>query len=189
MNVTQRKTWLWVLGMVLTTGGAAKAQEEDEEGATGSGNYGQEGQLEVGGSLDGSWESSEFTLGLSPQIGYFIRERVELSLIASLDYENVEATGGGRVSDLSGSLVLEPSYHFPTSKLSAAFAGLGIGLAFPGDGVAFDLVPRVGVNLEFGRSGVLSPFVSVPMIFWAEDEPGSTVSVSLEFGVALTGTL
>lgn len=175
----------WMLGAVAALAawpGWAFAEEEVEN------DYGKAGQMEVGGSLSGSWTSSTFTLGLSPSVGYFLRDHVELSVIGSVDYENVTGDDGERADAIAGSVVLEPSYHLTLSKTVAAFGGLGVGFAYSQSAPAFDLAPRVGLNLDVGSSGVLSPEVSVPILFGDQGGDGAGVSAELIFGAGFTTT-
>ena len=156
------RPWAQAAGMWLTTviavaGSAprqARAEEPEKEN-----DYAEKGATELGGSIDGSWRAEQFNLRLSPFAGYFIRDRVELTAIGALDYENVRADDGTRDGTLAASLALEPSYHLPLSSSTFLFGGLGLGIAEEDDKSAFELVPRLGLNIEVGRSGVFSPAV------------------------------
>jgi hypothetical protein len=173
----------WVFALSSTTAQAETPGEEDES------HYGQQGQWEVGGSLDGSWSPDAFTLGLSPFIGYFLLERVELSLILRLDYENDALPAGGRSDAFEFSVLLEPSYHLPLSERLAVFAGVGVGYARAGGAGAFDLEPRVGLNIDVGSSGVITPEISVPILFARPTTEGGTgTTASLVFGAGFTTT-
>ena len=151
--------------------------------------YTRSGLFELGGSMSGSWSPSLFTLALSPSVGYFLRDRLELSLLGVLAYENSRADDGTREDELAFTVVLEPSYHLPVSKSLAVFGGLGAGIAFSSDRTAFDLAPRVGLNIEVGRAGVISPEISVPILIGGDRDPGeASVTASMVFGVGLTTT-
>lgn len=160
----------------------APAAEEEND-------YTRGGLFETGGSVSGSWSPSLFTLAMSPTIGYFLRDRFELSLLGVLAYENLRADDGTREDELAFNVVLEPSYHLPVSKTLALFGGLGVGVAFSSDRTAFDLAPRVGLNIEVGRAGVFSPQITVPILFGGQSDPGeASVTASLVFGAGFTTT-
>jgi hypothetical protein len=127
--------------------------------------YGQKNSLELGGSLALSWLNDDFLLDAGPSIGWFVADRWELSLLLHIDYENLKEPDGTRSSNTSGEVVFEPSYHFPLRKeLLYLFGGLGVGFAHDGTHPEFELVPRVGLNIEIGRSGFLSPAIKVPIL-------------------------
>ncbi len=161
----------------------AQAQQEDVN------DYARARTFEVGGALTGDWSPSEFTLGMRPSIGYFIADGFELSLLGALDYENLRAADGTRTDDLTFAVLLEPSYHLPVSSSVAVFGGLGVGVAFVADHPLFDVAPRVGLNIEVGRSGVFTPQISVPIFVGRRSDPTEpTTTASLSFGAGFTTT-
>ena len=82
-------------------------QEEDEE-------YAEQNVIEVGGTAAFLWTEDAVTLDLSPTVGYFILEYVELSAFLRVAYERREdPETGARASTKHGALILEPSYHIP----------------------------------------------------------------------------
>ena len=140
---------------------AAGAQYVDTGAeATGDENpYGSKGTFEFGGSVATSWTPSLFELDIKPQAGWFIADRVELSAIVSFGYEN-EADGGERVSTQSGAF------------------GLGVGVGYDGDNPDFELIPRVGLNIEVGSRALLNPAIGMPILFGEKKGP-----LNDEFGV------
>jgi hypothetical protein len=167
------------------TTSAAPCPDEDED----EGEYARQGQFEVGGSVSGSWSPDAFELSVSPSVGYFFVDRVELSLILQLDYENETLPLGGRSDAFSFALLLEPSYHLPLSEALAVFAGLGVGYAREEGEGALDLEPRVGLNIDVGRSGILTPEISVPILFGRQTATGEVgTTASLSFGAGFTST-
>lgn len=179
---------LAALACLFASTPAAAAEQEAAE-VEGENDYTRAGLFELGGSVSGSWSPSLFTLSLSPSVGYFLHDRLELSLLGALAYENSRADDGTRADELAFNVVLEPSYHLPVSKSLAVFGGLGAGVAFTSDRTAFDLAPRAGLNIEVGRAGVISPEISVPILFGGHRDPGeASVTASLVFGVGLTTT-
>jgi hypothetical protein len=169
---------------------AARAQHVDT-GAEAEGEenpYATKGTFEFGGSVATSWTPSLFELDIKPQVGWFVADRFELSAILSFGYEN-EVDGGERVSTQSGAFIVEPSYHFPIGEESLfAFGGLGAGVGYDGDNPDFELIPRVGLNIEVGSRGVLSPAVGLPILFGEKkgpnnDEFGVEAGFAVEIGV------
>lgn len=160
---------------------AAGAQYVDTGAeATGDENpYGSKGTFEFGGSVATSWTPSLFELDIKPQAGWFIADRVELSAIVSFGYEN-EADGGERVSTQSGAFIVEPSYHLPLDDEESlfAFGGLGVGVGYDGDNPDFELIPRVGLNIEVGSRALLNPAIGMPILFGEKKGP-----LNDEFGV------
>ncbi len=182
-----RRSLSLLASIAVLASGSARAETHAE--AEEENHYAEQGQFEVGGSVSGSWTSELFSIGMSPSLGYFISDGFELSLIGDLNYQNLAASGGGREAALRFSLLAEPSYHFVISKLLALFGGLGVGVAYSGDRAAFDLEPRIGVNINVGRSGVFTPEISVPILFGARADPSAAnVTAGLVFGAGFTTT-
>lgn len=180
---------LTALAGLLASAPASAAEEPVAPAAEEENAYARAGLFEVGGSVSGGWSPSLFTLAMSPSVGYFLRDRFELSLLGVLAYENLRADDGTRADELAFNVLLEPSYHHPVSKMLALFGGLGAGVAFTSDRTAFDLAPRVGLNIEVGRAGVLTPEISVPILFGGQSDPdAASVTASLIFGAGFTTT-
>lgn len=143
--------------------------------------YGRAGVLELGGSAGFAFASDYRSINLSPTIGWFVADNLELSAILSI--ENIKNEDN---SSTLWSALAEPSYHVPFNRSVFAFAGLGIGAAHvSGLGTGFAVAPRVGMNLMIGRSGVLTPSLSYQYTTIATDSmEGSDVTV-----VALTSAV
>ena len=151
--------------------------------------YTDEGNFEIGGSIGFDWTSDLFRLSVGPSLGYFVADRFELSLIARIEYQNAELADGSREDAKSGSIVFEPSYHLPIASESVlGLFGLGIGAGYDGENPDFELIPRLGLNIEVGRAGVLTPALRVPILFGegkcdVEDEFGVQAGLGFEIGV------
>ncbi len=168
------------------------ATEHHDEKETVVNEYGRRGILEVGGSVGFSWNRDIWDIDLEPSIGYFLLDRVELSLLLNIEYVNAKLPDGTRDHTNTGSILLEPSYHHPLCDTVFAFVGLGAGFSYNGSNPAFDLEPRVGLNVEIGRSGVFSPALAVPILIGSGQggprEDPSNVLVGLEFMAGITTT-
>jgi hypothetical protein len=115
--------------------------------------YGRAGVLELGGSAGFAFASDYRSMSLSPTIGWFVADNLELSAILSI--ENIKSND--RSSTLWSALI-EPSYHVPFNRSVFGFLGLGAGAAHVSRlGTGFAVAPRLGMNLMVGRSGVLTP--------------------------------
>ena len=128
----------------------------EQAGVGGMVGYGRPGVLELGGSA-GLMIAPDFrTVNVSPSIGWFVAENLELSAI--LGVTNIKAADNQATV---WSALIEPSYHLPFNRTTFAFLGMGVGAAYEhvlGTGLA--VAPRVGANLLVGRSGVLTPSLS-----------------------------
>ena len=127
-----------------------------QAGIGGQVGYGRAGVLELGGSA-GFTAAQDFTnINLTPSIGWFFADNVQIS--GRLSYTYVDA------GDDSGSIttiLAEPSYHLPFTRKTFGFVGLGMGAAYvSGPGLGFATAPRVGANFLVGRSGILTPSLS-----------------------------
>ncbi|MGE0547165.1 MAG: hypothetical protein AB7O24_01395 [Kofleriaceae bacterium] len=128
----------------------------EQAGVGGNVGYGRPGVLELGGSA-GLMIAPDFrTVNVSPSIGWFVAENLELSAI--LGVSNVKAQDEDATV---WSAVLEPSYHLPFNRTMFAFAGLGVGAAYVSElGTGLAVAPRIGANFLVGRSGILTPSLS-----------------------------
>ncbi|MDB4960457.1 MAG: hypothetical protein JWP01_456 [Myxococcales bacterium] len=118
--------------------------------------YGRAGVLELGGSAGFTFASDYRNVNVSPTIGWFVADNLELSAILSIS--NIKA---GDSSSTLWSALLEPSYHIPFNRSAFGFLGLGAGASHvSGLGTGFAVAPRVGANFMIGRSGVLTPSIS-----------------------------
>lgn len=114
--------------------------------------YAEAGVLELGGSLSFVTANNFDQLSVSPSVGWFFTNNIQLSGI--LSYNTVSAHGQ---SATYWTVLAEPSYHYPFSKTVFGLAGLGVGLAHADSGTGTAIQPRVGVNILIGRSGILTP--------------------------------
>lgn len=181
--------------VVVGTPAAAFAQEETKlvagEEETPAEEYVKKDTIEVGGSIGGSWAGDVFTLTASPTVGYFIVDRVELSLSLNITYIHTEDSVTGMSSSAkNGALVLEPSYHHPLSEDMLVLAGLGIGSGWDGDDFDFELIPHVGLNFITSRSSVITPSIRVPILIGKahgmDDDVGTDVGITFDVGITTT---
>lgn len=141
-----------VAAPVLPAGGLVQ-----QAGVGGTTAYGRPGVLELGGSVGFTIAGDLTQVSISPTIGWFFTDNLELSAILSFNYANT-STNGVSTSASSFNLLAEPSYHLPLTRTLFAFAGVGMGLAYAdGPGAGFALAPRLGMNVMVGRSGVFTP--------------------------------
>jgi hypothetical protein len=123
--------------------------------------YASRSVVELGGVLALRHQSETTTFRISPSIGYFFVDNLELTLFPELIITRLEAddaAGEGAQTDWSLGAVLEPSYHLPFSDRLFAFAGLGIGLSYAEDpGLDLLFRPRLGLDILVGRSGIFKP--------------------------------
>lgn len=118
--------------------------------------YGRAGVLELGGSAGFTFASDYRNVNVSPTIGWFVADNLELSGILSVS--NIK-TGDESATLWSG--LLEPSYHLPLNRSVFGFVGVGLGASHVSSvGTGFAVAPRVGGNFMIGRSGVLTPSIS-----------------------------
>jgi hypothetical protein len=135
----------------LPSGGIVK-----QAGVGGVVGYGRAGVLELGGSAGLVLASDFRNINVSPSIGWFLVDNLELTGILSVS--NIKA---GDESATIWSALVEPSYHVPFNRTMFAFAGLGVGASYVSElGTGFAVAPRVGMNFMVGRSGILTPSVS-----------------------------
>jgi hypothetical protein len=128
----------------------------EQAGVGGVVGYGRAGVLELGGSA-GLMIAPDFrNVNLSPTIGWFVADNLELSGIFGVT--NIKA---GTESATVWSALLEPSYHVPFNRSTFGFLGMGIGAAYVSElGTGLAVAPRIGANFLVGRSGVLTPSLS-----------------------------
>lgn len=129
-----------------------------QAGTGGTVAYSESGVLELGGAAGFSMAGDLTTASISPQIGYFVADNVQLSAITDLKYANTDE-GDGAVT-VTG--LVEPSYHLPFTDTLFGFAGIGAGVKYAeGAGTGLAVVPRLGMNMLVGRSGIFTPAVNV----------------------------
>lgn len=157
-----------------------------QAGTGGTQAYGRAGVLELGGSAGFSAASNFQRYELSPSIGLFLVDNLELSLLGVFSHFNVDAIGenpGGSATELKA--LIEPSFHIPFSQVAFGFAGLGAGVNYiSGNTAGFALQPRIGANFLIGRSGVLTPSLNMT---WSTVEAirtpnGALLAVQTSYG-------
>jgi hypothetical protein len=150
--------------------------------------YVEGGHIEVGGSVGGSFEEEEWSISVSPSIGYYLVDRVELTFAVGLTYTREEDELGLETTTVEAELILEPSYHHPFGENLLGLVGVGVGTGWDGDHGFFEIVPRLGLNVLTTRSSAITPSVRLPIVFGRSEgdmgEFGS--SVSLTFDIAVT---
>jgi opacity protein-like surface antigen len=118
--------------------------------------YGRAGVLELGGSGGFQFATDYRAMNVSPTVGWFLADNLEISAILSA--ANIKA---GDQSTTVWSGLAEPSYHVPFNRSVFAFLGLGIGASYVSElGTGLALAPRLGMNILVGRSAVLTPSIS-----------------------------
>lgn len=128
-----------------------------EAGIGGTQSYARAGVLELGGAFGFEANSAYTQMSVAPSIGWFVTNNFEVSGIASFAYVNTDTAS----ANTNFSLLAEPSYHLPFSDYLFGFAGVGAGITTGNRGTGLALVPRVGLNIMVGRSGILTPAVQL----------------------------
>ncbi len=132
-----------------------------QAGVGGTQAYGRAGVMELGGSAGFSAASNYSRFELSPSIGMYVIDNLELSLLTGVSHFRV-GSEGDRVSATEVKALIEPSLHLPFSQVAFGFVGLGAGFNYiSGHDAGFALQPRLGMNFLIGRSGVLTPAFNV----------------------------
>lgn len=134
-----------------------------QAGVGGTQAYGRAGVLELGGSAGFSAADNYARYELSPSIGLFVLDNVQLSLITAFNHirlGDTDTSDGDNLTELRA--LVEPSFHLPLSQTVFGFLGLGAGVSYlTGSDAGFALQPRIGANFLVGRSGVLTPAFNV----------------------------
>ena len=133
----------------------------NQAGIGGSTAYGRPGVVELGGSIGLTLAGDLTQFNISPTVGWFFTDNLQLSGIIGFNYSSTSTTVGSTTVSTSASslnVLVEPSYHLPINRSLFAFLGIGVGLGYAdGPGAGFALAPRLGMNIMVGRSGILSP--------------------------------
>jgi hypothetical protein len=159
----------------------------EQAGIGGTQAYGRAGVLELGGSAGFAAASGFTQVSLTPSIGYFVMDNVELSGL--INYNMADA-GGVQTSILN--VLAEPSLHLPMNDQLFGFLGLGRGLSYAdGPGAGFALAPRLGLNVMVGRSGVLTPaiLVSYSTTDAIQTSAGTLLAVNVTYGANIGYTV
>jgi hypothetical protein len=130
-----------------------------QAGVGGTQAYGRAGVLELGGSGGFAAASNYSRFELSPSVGVFLVDNLELSLLTGFNYFSIGSTESSPSTHATEfKALVEPSFHLPFSQQVFGFLGLGAGVAYiTGADAGFALQPRLGMNFLVGRSGVLTP--------------------------------
>lgn len=154
----------------------------EQAGVGGDVGYGRAGVLELGGSAGLMIAPNFRNVNISPSIGWFVADNLELSGI--LGISNIKA---GEESATVFTALVEPSYHLPFNRTTFGFLGMGIGGAYVSElGGGLAVAPRIGANFLVGRSGVLTPSLSYQYTTHSVDSVDEMRNVSL---VAVSSTL
>jgi hypothetical protein len=147
----------------------------EQAGRGGVVGYGRAGVLELGGSAGLVLASDFRNLNVSPSIGWFVADNLQLSAI--LGVSNIKA-GDEDATVFSG--LIEPSYHLPFNRTMFGFLGLGVGGAYiSGLGGGFAVAPRIGANFLVGRSGILTPSLSYEYTTHSVDDAGDQMGQNM----------
>lgn len=114
--------------------------------------YASAGVVELGGSAGLQRASDVTSLQLSPQVGWFVADGLELSVIGGLNYTKFP---GGSAKTYGAAF--EPSYHLALTDSTFLFVGVGVGAAHVDTrGTVLAVDPRVGINWQLGCSSLLT---------------------------------
>ncbi len=141
--------------------------------------YGNAGSMELGGWIGASGSSVSLQGEAGGLVGWFFARGFELSGIAGMEYVH---PGGAEVS---ASMVVEPSVHVPLRSGVLGFTGLGGGVTLSSSGFGFELAPRVGVNVLFGRGRQVSVLTPALALTYETNAPAmSSLGATLGYAVA-----
>jgi len=162
-----------------------------QAGIGGSTAYGRPGVVELGGSIGLTLAGDLTQFNISPTVGWFFTDNLQLSGIVGFNYIN-STTNNVSSSSSSLNVLVEPSYHLPITRSLFAFLGVGVGLAYSdGPGAGFALAPRLGLNIMVGRSGILSP--ALQFVYSTTDvirtPQGTLIGGSTSFGMNIGYTV
>jgi hypothetical protein len=164
-----------------------------QAGVGGTQAYARAGVLELGGS-GGFAAASKYTrFELSPSIGLFVVDNVELSLLTGFNYFSIGSIDGQPSSSATElKALVEPSFHLPFSQTAFGFLGLGAGVNYiTGQTAGFALQPRLGANFLVGRSGVFTPSFNVnySTVEAIRTPAGTLLAVQTSYGLNLGYTV
>lgn len=133
----------------------------DQAGVGSTVAYGRQGVIEMGGSVGFYLAQHLFQFNVSPQLGVFVMDNFQISALVDVRYAYTEDGDGNRTDSTAFTFLAEPSYHLPIAETLFVFGGIGLGPAYNGRDAGFALQPRVGMNILVGRSGIITPSVSL----------------------------
>jgi hypothetical protein len=163
-------------------GGVARGDEEKQK------QYTDKNTFELGESLALSWFENLFELEIATSAGWFFVKRWELSAALIYEYTNVKQPDGTRKGTTLIEFEIEPSYHHEIKpNLLFVFGGIGVGYGYDGEHSELVVAPRVGINIQITRSGLLNPSVRVPIHIGnitgpMNDELGALVGFEFDIG-------
>ena len=164
-----------------------------QAGVGGTQAYARAGVLELGGSAGFGTASNYTRLELSPSIGIFAIDNLELSLLTGFSYFRVGASGDTAATSATELKALfEPSLHLPFSQVAFGFVGLGAGVNYlSGHDAGLALQPRVGLNFLVGRSGILTPaaYFSYSTVEAIQTEAGAVLALRSSYGMNIGYTV
>jgi hypothetical protein len=165
----------------------------NQAGVGGTQAYGRAGVLELGGSAGFGAASNYTRVELSPSIGMFVLDNLELSLLTGFSYFRVDATAESPAASATElKALIEPSLHLPFSQVAFGFLGLGAGVNYlSGHDAGMALQPRVGLNFLIGRSGVLTPaaYFSYSTVEALQTEAGAVLALRSSYGMNIGYTV
>jgi hypothetical protein len=127
-----------------------------QAGVGGSVGYARAGVLELGGAAGLTIAQDIRAMNLSPSIGWFLVDNLQLSLIGDVTYLKA-----GDSDATMWSALLEPSFHLPFNRSMFGMLGVGVGAAYTTEvGAGLAVAPRIGMDFLVGRSGILRPSLS-----------------------------
>jgi hypothetical protein len=164
-----------------------------QAGVGGTQAYSRAGVLELGGSAGFAAASNYTRFEVSPSVGLFLVDNVELSLLTAFNYFRVGATdSAGEASATEFKALIEPSFHLPFSEVAFGFLGLGAGVNYlTGQSAGFALQPRLGANFLLGRSGILTPSFNVAYstVDAIRTPAGTVLAVQTSYGLNIGYTV
>jgi hypothetical protein len=164
-----------------------------QAGVGGTQAYARAGVLELGGSGGFAAASNYTRFELSPSIGLFVVDNLELSLLTAFNYFRIGAMDNNpSTSATELKALVEPSFHLPFSQVAFGFIGLGAGVNYiTGQSAGFALQPRMGANFLIGRSGVLTPSLQVAYstVDAIRTPAGTVLAVQTSYGMNIGYTV
>ncbi len=140
--------------------GAPMGTVVKQAGIGGPTGYGRAGVLELGGSAGFTTAPSFTSVNITPEVGWFVADNLQLSGRIGYTYAHTKLNGMSSSGSITSAMI-EPSYHLPFNRTTFGFLGVGVGAAYvSGPGLGFALAPRIGANFLVGRSGILTPSLS-----------------------------
>src|SRR5262249_26877266 len=102
--------------------GPPAGQVIEQAGVGGTTGYGRAGVLELGGPAGFTAASDFKQANVTPSIGWFIADNLEVSGLLGLNYISANSQDATMFSAM-----VEPSYHLPFTRTAFGFLGLGMG--------------------------------------------------------------